>query len=179
MESKNTTQLSLIVESALNGGSGAEWQGQNAKRWQQFRVMGELLKSGIYDAPSEVLSRAKSIVPTRVRKSLSVSIVANTFGLAGARMETGQETQVLLMADGIPVRLMYGKIPTGWQVRGRIESSGWTAECAGVEVDCEADGLFTFEIAEGQSSEVFMRSPNSQFLIPGIGGLLKGERELD
>lgn len=179
MANQNSTQLSLIVDSAFEGGSGEEWQGKNAKRWQHFRVLATVFSEGIYSAPEESIARAKQILPVRIRRVLPVSFVANALGLAGARMETGQETQVLLLADGIPVRLMYGKIPSGWQIRGRIEASGWYAECAGQEVDCESDGLFTFDVPEGQNSEVSMRSNESQFVIPSIDGLILGGRDLD
>lgn len=179
MRKRDKDRLTELVDAASGTGSVEFVRPEDMARLTQFQSVVACLRSGFFDAPPESIARAKSIVPRPVRRRLDLRMLSTMPGLAGVRLEAGDESQVLFDAEGTKIRVMYGRTASGYSVIGRVEAEGWTATCGDQEIDCGPDGRFEFQVESLEQTGIVLRSPNDEVVIPPIEETPKSAGDLD
>lgn len=173
MEQPKNDRLTELVDVAF-GLSSAEVPAADQPKLDQIRKVARAIQERQFQAPEDVLARAYQIIAPKERRHLLVQVVRTTIGLAGARLEQGDETQIIVDAEGTRVRMMYGREAEGWSLFGKIEGDGWVAECAGQQVDCGQTGRFKFLVPEVGETRVRFYSDSSEFYVKPFEELVSG-----
>jgi hypothetical protein len=179
MRNPDDDRLTRIVDAAIEGSDPGGLTASEAMKLEQHTQLANALKLGFQDAPQQVIDAAKALMPKRERIQLPLKVLARPLGLMGARLESGQDTQVLLEAGGSRLRVMYSRTPKTIMILGHIDSPGWSVECGGSDKECGADGRFEFEVQNVESSGLTLRSDSAEFIVPSLEELDGGIEDLD
>lgn len=86
--------------------------------FRQFIIMEAHLQAGAFEAPSHLITAAKSLMPKTVRFVVA-RLVASNLGLAGVRASEAHEVQALFEAEDHQVRVHYRSVSGGWEILGQ------------------------------------------------------------
>lgn len=174
MQRPKHDRLTELVDIAF-GVSTGEAATHDGSKLEQLKKVARAIQVSHFDAPADVLERAYGIVAPSERRRLRVQLLRSTIGLAGARLERGDETQVVVDAEGTRVRVMYGRDEEGWNLMGRVEGEGWFAECAEQKIDCGSTGQFSFAVADVSETGIRFTSSAAEFEIKPFEELVSSD----
>lgn len=128
----------------------------------QLRKVAEVSALAAFDAPGEVVQRAKSIglaTPSALR------LTKSTLAFSGARRTATDSFQRLFEAGHVTVRVMYSRSEDEWIVTGRATPTPNEIRIAGGRIEGK-DGNFEFRVKDLATSEIEVRYPSAAFTIP-------------
>ncbi len=141
------------------------------KRLTEFTQILSAAQLPVFDAPTEVMMRAQSIMPT-MPKRYTVRLLASSFSQAGAR-SVSQDFQLVVGTDETSLRVMYLKGADAWEVMGRAPSEGWTLLRDDFDEALDESGRFRFEAPDLGSTRFSLVNGEERLEIPNAEELLK------
>lgn len=141
-----------------------------SEAFQQFRSIVQVAQRQAFAVPVSVVEAAKSIAPATRRTVMARLIRSNA--VAGARAIPA-DLHVALDADGHPMRVMYTRRETGWDVMGTLPGPDWCAEREHKPIDCNED-RFTFLASRLEATGFRVSNRNSVVIVSPIEEMLYG-----
>lgn len=117
-------------------------------------------------ASPEAIARATSIFIAPARRTILAQLLSPrpTFGLS--RGLAAESFHLGFQAEDRVVRISFGRLPAGWQVLGKVDEPGWTAQCQNQEAICAEDGRFEFQVADLDDCSIVLTRQDVIILIP-------------
>ncbi|MDQ2987106.1 MAG: hypothetical protein M3R13_10380 [Armatimonadota bacterium] len=128
----------------------------------ELRKVAEVFALGAFDAPGEVVQRAKSIA---LATPSALRLTKSTLAFSGARRTATDSFQRLFEAGHVTVRVMYSRSEDEWIVTGRATPTPNEIRIAGRRIEGR-DGNFEFKVKDLTISEIEVRYPSAAFTIP-------------
>ncbi|MBV6459537.1 MAG: hypothetical protein HONBIEJF_02685 [Fimbriimonadaceae bacterium] len=130
----------------------------------QFRKIADRLAEPTHDAPASLLKTVKAMaLPKAVRRARLLSL---TFAGSGARSAQADTLVAVIDAEGSQVQLLYRQSKAGWEVRGRLESPGWTIVRGGKRVRLDRDGGFVLRTKGLSETDFTLQGPAGSVFVP-------------
>lgn len=140
-------------------------------RLAEFKKILAAAQLPVFDAPTDVVMRAQSIMPMMPRRS-ALRLLASSFSQAGARSVT-QDFQLVVGTDETSLRVMYLKGADSWEVMGKAPSEGWTLLRDDFDEPLREDGRFQFEANDLGSTAFVLIKGEERLEIPNAEELLQ------
>ena len=128
-------------------------------------------------ASQEAIGRAKSIFIAPERRTILAQLLSPRPSFGFARGLAAEVFYLGFQAEERVVQISFGRLPTGWQVLGRVDEAGWTARCGSQEETCTDDGRFEFQVADLDDCSILLTRQEVTILIPSPEDLRRHDGE--
>lgn len=140
-----------------------------ASTLSEYRKIVSIARESAFSVPASMVVAAKALftgLPVRPQVRLVSSSVR-----AGARALPA-DLQVAIEAAGNPVRLMYTRKESGWEVLGTLPGPDWRAEKEKGLVKIGPDGRFSFAVPKVSATGFRLASSEQTVDVPSLEDLL-------
>lgn len=166
------------------GGSALETEAHVATcpecnvRLKALRKTVEAARLPYFDAPTDLVNRAKALMAPAARRRLVARLLGNSLAGAGARGTATEEFALHVGTEEHSVRLQFVPRKGGWEVAGRAPAAGWHVVRLGSEEVSGPAGRFRFPVPSLEESGFLLRSPESdthavEIEVPAASELLR------
>ena len=135
----------------------------------ELRSVFAVARAQFYDAPEDVVDRAKALMPARERRMMG--LLRSTLAWTGARV-VAEDFQIVVGSADIQARLMYTRSGAEWLVMGKLPSSDWSAVRAGDVLQSDEEGRFSFAVSDLADSAFELIGPAGELSVPSAEELL-------
>ena len=142
-----------------------------AEALTHYRTILTVAQRQAVTVPISVVEAAKAIMPSQ-RRVVLARLVRSSM-VAGARAVPA-DLHVSLDADGTPMRVMYTRRESGWDVLGTLPGPDWHAERDLGGIDRASEGRFAFLAARLEATGFRVANREVSVVIPPIEELLNG-----
>ena len=129
----------------------------------EARAMFSGLAYPVTAAPQALVDAAYALMPF---KSSRLRLLSGSLQLSGARAKLADDFQLLLGDDSTQFRVMYTKLPAGWQVMlsmPEADSSAWKDDSP---LDSDTNNRVAFIVESLDQSDLVVVSGGVHFIIP-------------
>lgn len=140
----------------------------------QMRKILERGRVQTFEAPHDVLLRAKNIMPAAEKRSILARLVGNSLQFAGVRSTTAETFQLAFEADDTQVRLMYSETSKGWDVIGQVQPIVDLITAGDKQVKVDPQGRFEFSAKSLADTQIRIARAAGEIVIPSAQESLDG-----
>jgi len=137
---------------------------------RQYRELLGVAARPTFDAPAALLASVYALMPAR-RTTRLVRLLSTSLG-AGARRALPDDLQVVIEADGNPMRLMYARDGQRWEVLGKVPDLAWRPERDAQPLSTDASGRFFFLASTLETTGFRLVNGEDEIAVPSLEELL-------
>jgi hypothetical protein len=134
-------------------------------RFIELRRVLSALAVQVYNAPADQIAMAASLMPAPIRRRFLAHLLGNSLATAGARAAEAEAFQLVYAHDDVQARLMYTRIPEGWEVMGRTPD-GWSPSRRGEAIAQDEEGRFSFRVGDLADSGLILVREDIEIELP-------------